>query len=339
LVDFTVENFLSPVSAESPCGENLEESAEFAQLENAAKYISERQMGDTIIPEVPPDWRKVRDLAIGLLARSRDIQITMHLTCALLSTEGIAGLIKGLSLLKGLMENYWEDVYPNQEPDDDYPVLRFNTLNTLNDYKKILNPIAQTKLTQSMAGEFTWRHIESAQGKSAGIANPVDPKLIEAAFLDTALPALKQQAENFKQALTLSQEMVSFLAKNANSEQAPNLSGLIGLLKDINKFLVEKVEQREALDAPDDNSKPQSLEKAGNVSKSNGIHNREDVIRALDEICKYFERNEPSSPIPYFMQRAKKLLTMSFMDILRDMAPDAVNQAEKICGDYKKDKQ
>jgi len=56
------------------------------------------------------------------------------------------------------------------------------------------------------------------------------------------------------------------------------------------------------------------------------------VIRAIDEICKYFERYEPSSPVPFLLLRAKKLLAMNFMEILRDMTPDAVNQAENICG-------
>jgi type VI secretion system protein ImpA len=343
VIEFNVENFLTPISFDSPCGESLEDSLEFAQLENAAKFIGERQMGETIIPEVPPDWKKVRDLAIGLLMRSRDIQIAMHLTCALLSTEGFAGLLKGLSLLKGLLENYWDDVYPRQEPGDDQPILRFNTLNTLNDPKKILNPIAQIKLTQSKAGEFSWRAIRSAQGNSVGSASNVnapDPKFIDAAFIDTALPSLKQEQQEAKQALELSQSIASLLTEKSNSSQTPNLSGLISLLKDINKFLTDKVLQRDTLEigTPITTNDLQSPEKAGVAGKKDGINDRDDVIRTLDDICKYFERNEPSSPIPFLMQRAKKLLTMNFMDILRDMAPDAVNQAEKICGNYKKDK-
>jgi hypothetical protein len=32
------------------------------------------------------------------------------------------------------------------------------------------------------------------------------------------------------------------------------------------------------------------------------------------------------------MQRAKKLLSMNFMEILQDLTPDSVSQAENICG-------
>ena len=340
MVDFKVENFLNPISSESPCGENLEDNLVFAQLENAAKFIGERQMGETIIPEVIPDWKKIRDLAIELLGRSRDIQVAMHLTCALLCTEGFVGLNKGLSLIKGLLETYWEDVYPRQEPGDIYPVLLFNTLRTLNDYKKVLNPIAQIKLTQSKAGDFSWRNIEGAQSKLTATGNSTnipDPKLIEAAFLDTALLTLKQQEQTVKQALELSQGIVALIAEKPNSVHAPDLSELIILLINIDKYLVEKIQQRATLEITTDDSGLQTPEKRSITGKSDGIHSRDDVIRALDDISRYFERNEPSSPIPFLMLRAKKLLSMNFMDILRDMAPDAVNQAERICGDYKKD--
>ncbi|MDD1618155.1 MAG: hypothetical protein LUQ52_01280, partial [Methylococcaceae bacterium] len=71
--------------------------------------------------------------------------------------------------------------------------------------------------------------------------------------------------------------------------------------------------------------------------KTTGIQSRQDVISEIDEICKYFEHYEPSSPVPFLLQRAKKLLSMNFMEILQDLTPDAVSQAEKICGAQKQD--
>lgn len=336
MADFKVENFLTPISSGSPCGKSLEHDTNFLQLENAAKFIAERQMGETKIPEVVPDWKKVRDLAIKLLEQSRDIQVSMHLTCALLWTQGFAGFVQGLSLIQGLLDKYWEDVHPRQDPDDDYPVLRINTLSALNDYKRVLAPLAQIKLTQSKAGEFSWRTIESANNKSTSThssADIPDPKLIEAAFLDTALATLKQREQEVKQAIELSQGIVALIAEKSDSFHIPDLSPLINLLINIDKCLTEKIQQRTASAITSADSGPQAPEK----HSISGIHSRDEVIHALDAICKYFERNEPSSPIPFLMLRAKKLLSMNFMDILRDMAPDAVNQAEKICGAYKID--
>jgi type VI secretion system protein ImpA len=62
------------------------------------------------------------------------------------------------------------------------------------------------------------------------------------------------------------------------------------------------------------------------------INTREDVVRALDQIIGYYERHEPSHPLPIVMKRAKRLVTMSFLEIMKDVAPDAMSQAEQLRG-------
>ena len=62
------------------------------------------------------------------------------------------------------------------------------------------------------------------------------------------------------------------------------------------------------------------------------IASREDVIRTLEKICEYYSRHEPSSPVPFMLKRAKKLVRMDFMEILRDLAPGGTDQADLIFG-------
>jgi type VI secretion system protein ImpA len=62
------------------------------------------------------------------------------------------------------------------------------------------------------------------------------------------------------------------------------------------------------------------------------ILSREDVVRALDRICNYYERNEPSSPIPLLLQRCKRLVSLSFVEILKDLAPDSMKQIDMVAG-------
>ena len=52
----------------------------------------------------------------------------------------------------------------------------------------------------------------------------------------------------------------------------------------------------------------------------------------LDRICDYYSHHEPSSPVPLLLKRARRLATGSFVDILRDLAPDVLPQIERICG-------
>jgi type VI secretion system protein ImpA len=341
---FTLENYLTEIAPDSPCGASLEDDFAFAQLENEAKFVGERQMGGEIIPEVEPDWKKVRASALDLLARSRDIQIAMHLACALLHTDGISGLNEGLALIHGLLANYWEEVHPRQDPEDDYPILRVNTLGTLKDGKKILGPLGKLSLTQSKAGNFCWREIELARDVEANVIPKSDlipdMALIEAAFLDTPLDFLKTQASHFKKTQKLLQDIVALVADKAGSVNTPDVAPLLSVLININKFLAEKIQQR-AEAAQEDGAEAEAEAVPGVEgettpsrvpARTGSIQSREDVIRSIDAICKYFERYEPSSPVPLLLLRAKKMLTMSFMEILSELAPDAVKQAETICG-------
>jgi type VI secretion system protein ImpA len=59
---------------------------------------------------------------------------------------------------------------------------------------------------------------------------------------------------------------------------------------------------------------------------------REDVVRMLDKACQYFARNEPTSPVPLILERAKRLIGKNFLEILRDMAPDGLQQAQNVAG-------
>ena len=56
------------------------------------------------------------------------------------------------------------------------------------------------------------------------------------------------------------------------------------------------------------------------------------MIRMLDVLCEYYKQNEPSSPVPLLLQRARRLVSMDFEGIVRDIAPDALGQVKLIRG-------
>ena len=65
---------------------------------------------------------------------------------------------------------------------------------------------------------------------------------------------------------------------------------------------------------------------------SGAIATRDDVVRTLDKLCEWFERNEPSNPAPLLLRRAQRLMSKSFIDIVRDLAPDGLTQIERLAG-------
>jgi type VI secretion system protein ImpA len=56
------------------------------------------------------------------------------------------------------------------------------------------------------------------------------------------------------------------------------------------------------------------------------------VIKALDKICQYYDRHEPSSPLPLLLKRAKRLASKNFLEIVQDLSPEALAQIQALGG-------
>ena len=65
------------------------------------------------------------------------------------------------------------------------------------------------------------------------------------------------------------------------------------------------------------------------------IGSRADASRALDAVCAYLERHEPANPAPLLIRRAQRLMAMGFLDIMRDIAPEALGTVEQIAGTHR----
>ncbi|MBX3436473.1 MAG: hypothetical protein KF861_03210, partial [Planctomycetaceae bacterium] len=62
------------------------------------------------------------------------------------------------------------------------------------------------------------------------------------------------------------------------------------------------------------------------------VGSRRDVVAILNALCDYYYRNEPSSPVPLFLQRARRLVNMDFVDIVRNLAPDGLADVSRWAG-------
>ena len=344
----SIEELLVEIATDTPCGEDIEYDPTFAELEKQAQGTPERQYGDTIIAAEPPDWRSVQETALALSARTRDLRVAVYLARSLLNTDGLSGFAEGLALVDGLIERYWDTVYPQLDPDDDYdPTLRVNTIVSLCDPETTLRDLREIPLVESRAlGRFSLRDIHIAAGlltPTAAEAHELPTQSrIDAAFQDTDLATLQATATAAAEAMAQAEQIEVALTGRIGVSEAPDLSGLTGLLKDMRQALVEPLRRRGidlGVNSPE--VMPNELatgSEAGTAGSGRAmalpgeIASREDVIRILDQLCDYFKRYEPSSPVPFLLKRAKILVSKDFMEILNDLAPDGTSQAHLVFG-------
>ncbi len=337
---------LKEISPAEPCGKNLEDAPEFRVLEQKAEGTPERQVGNRTEEAQEPNWNEVRGLALDLLSRTRDLRVLMVLTRAMIAAEGLAGLADSLSLVAGTLEGQWETVHPQLDPDDGYdPTQRINILETLNSYDAVIRLLMRAPLVESQAlGRFSLRDVQIAAGKlkaPPGETAVPQSAAINAAFMDCELADLKAAQEAASGGLDKLRTIESILTDRVGVSNAPNFDPLRSVLREIAQLLRERLNERGVVQ-PDPAAfeavapaEPPPAPPAGSPviqGQPGTISSRQDVARVLDLLCDYYARSEPSSPIPLLLQRAKRLVHMDFLEIIRDLAPDGLSQVEVIRG-------
>ncbi len=347
--EFDLDSLLEPVSAADPSGEEAEYVPEFQQFKKVAGGQPEQVMGDSVVPAVPPDWKQVIALGTDLLSRSKDLHIAIPICRALLHQEGFSGLASGITLIRRLLAEYWDSLHPRLDPDDNNdPTERMNALLDLCDRDALLAPVRTTPLVHSRAfGTVSLRDLELAKGElpepADGEKAPMDAASIDAAFQDSELEPLRETASAVSSAVSELGEIERIVTDQVGVSQAPDLRPIRDLLTDADTLLRTKlVERTGVVDAGLEATASEGNDALAELTSHPGgepatarggtIASREDVVRMLDRICDYYVRNEPSSPVPLLLQRARRLVTKDFMAIVQDLAPDGLAQIEAIRG-------
>jgi type VI secretion system protein ImpA len=339
-----VNKYVQEISGDSPAGEDLAYDTAYLELFRQAEGTPEQQVGETIIPAEEPDWRQVHRACLELLGRTRDLRLLTLLVVTSLKTEGLSGLADALTILRQNLEKHWDALHPRLDPDDgNDPLERMNIIAALaaapetpGDPLRVQKRLREVPLTNSRAlGRFSFRDIAVANGdlQPRGEETRHDPAIIEAAFDETPLEELQAQAAAIAEALEQFVALDSFLESTVGSGRMADLAPFRRCLSDIQAPLAKALSRRGigAAPAESDGGLP-GVPGTIMVSAPGEIRSHQDVLLALDRICQYYERVEPSSPVPLLLQRAKRLVSRNFVDILNDLSPDSLSQFKLIAG-------
>jgi len=342
-----IERYLQEISPENPCGEDLEYDAEFIELEQLLKGKTEVQIGNTFEEAEPPNWREVIKACESLLNRTRDLRVLISYFTALVETEGFIGAEQGMLLINTLIETRWDTIYPLLDSDDDNdPTERINILMTLCDLETTLKPLQAIPLINSKAlGRFSLRDLHIAEGKITPITdnNEELPSLanIEAAAQNCDPKQLQQTATAISNSLDYLNKLEKFITEQVGITNAPSFSELRKLLKEISSVMTTWLENlgvnENDTEDLDDTEILQADTKIPTKKISAGINNSQDVIKTLNQICEYYAKNEPSSPIPLLLKRVIGLVGKDFMEVLKNIAPNGVEQVEFLSGSSEKE--
>jgi len=327
-----------PLSAQHPCGVDLEDT----QL--LASFDAFRIFGRDTLLSAETDWSEIRQRSLEALGQSRDLRVLVHLVAATLRLEGIAPFCALLAVADRWLSEQWELVFPRVADD---ALLRKNALSCLADpIAVVANFRRSAMVTHRQLGSVTLRDIDLATGQTDGTEDQQgapDPRRIGAVLAATPVVELEALVAVLSNGVNSLDNIVANMQQHAGPQFTPEFGALAKPLIHMRKHLAEHLAGRVRTNSTSQETHghvpgspatedPMSVTGAYAGTDTGEIHSRQEAIRAIDAVVLFFRNHEPSSPVPLLLERAKRLVSKGFLEVLEDIAPDGLAQARIIGG-------
>jgi type VI secretion system ImpA family protein len=273
----------------------------------------------------------------------------VYLVIAESITGGLAGLAAGLKLPLFLVRELWDSFYPLLDPDDDDdPLERLNIFAMLspqegavNDPVMFIPRFREVRLVPSLSYTLRDLLISLNEIEVSG-DKAVDPKLLRAELMNVPVAEIEAQAALAKEALALTAELCNEMNGRMKGSYSLDTSALDHELNRLAAFYQSHLDSLVSASPGDEAG--EAAGPAGSVSPSPSApggkiallsyqaSTRAEALLLLKKGAEYFQNQEPNSPIPHLIERALRFAGMSFIELLEDIAPDALSRGRDILG-------
>src|SRR5690606_10076220 len=225
------------------------------------------------------------------------------------------------------------EVFPRVDED---AILRRNALNGFADRMAVIDGVRRVPLiVHRQLGALSIRDIEIATGllePAEGESQAMDATQLTALLAATQTEELEALVSQLDDALRSLNDVEERMRSAGGAEAAPDFASLVTILARTLNLIREQLAARAPDQNPEATSPDVAQPVAGGAVAVGAIRTREDATRALDAVAAFFRTNEPSSPIPLLIERAKRLVAKDFLAVLEELAPDALDQARAASG-------
>ncbi len=368
------DDLLNPIPGANPSGESLRYAPVYDQIKEARREDADVPQGEWQSAVKKADWPLVIKLCSESLAKkTKDLQIAAWLTEAALRREGFAGLRQGLDLVRGLLENFWDTLYPEIEDGD--LELRAAPVEWVG--SRLEEPLRRVPLTRSGLDWLKYKESRAVgyeqpdnEQKAAARAQAISEGKISAEEFDSAFNETPKtfyvEAMEGLDGCLASLEELGRLCDDKFGDYSPNLTGLRKNLEEVKQVvhvLLAKKRQQE----PDEEQPPAAEEELERAAAQAAAYqepepqpaafaaaaparaparpkslaaepvDREDAIARVLAAGRWLRQNEPSNPAGYMVARALRWGELRADNSLLDAPPSEVRQEIKrlnAAGEY-----
>lgn len=348
-----LNSLTSPIFGDNPCGldirQNPSPTSPYKLIKDAraaARAAERSSLFDGKSDTAQENWRKILELAPEILKNeTKDLEVATWFAEALIRKHGFQGLREGFTLIRKLIELYWETLYPM--PDEDGMETRISPLIGLNGEGTegiLIPPIRNTAITESFDfGSFTvWHYKQALNAQKISDDDLRDKKIKHIGFSIADIESAIEKSSNLfffsiRNDLTTAideyRKIGELLDAYCGTADSPPNSHIINALEDalsVVKYLGKHKFPEEIIIEP----QPNTISADNGESTQNPIENttpsdsteliraRADAFKQLNNIADFFRKTEPHSPISYAIDRAIKWGDMPLNELIKELIPD-----------------
>lgn len=315
-----IEQYLVPCSSQPPCGSNDWDNLAIEgilgpMLDSIVGGSDNGMVSGERASQGTGDWSGLLAEIGGYFGRTKHLGLAWYATVADLRISGLEGLANGLVLFNQLLSRYWLDVYPRIE-DGDFEE-RLELISRIDDPLIASGIDAITVAKGRRAGSYTLAQCEKSQASG----EPA-PSLIEGSINETLVEdpefydQLAAQVREIRQQFGFLRDIIQeHLGTPAVS--FPKIEERLSVMEN---FLTRSavVPGGEIPEAGASDETGSTTSPVATAAKPGEIRNRADVCRAIDQIIRFYRRTEPTSPVPYLLNRAKRAVNMDFLQLVQE---------------------
>lgn len=323
------DDLLTPIPGDNPAGVDLRYEL-YDIIREARREEVDAPTGGWDRPRKTSDWALVaKEAGNALATKSKDLQLAAWFAEAMYRRESFAGLAAALRVTKGLLEQFWDTLYPELEDGD--PEARAAVLQWLGDGKQPLTaairltPVTNTGLdiykfrdSRQVGYEAQADDYDKRQARQKLIASgKISAEDFDAAFDATPKAWYKQLFADMQAAI----DAIDALDKVGNEKfgrDAPGYAQLRTAIEEVQRVVRELLDRKLAADPDPVEVVPVVEEEsshAGNGAESPSVGtgtqtlsaepaNRDDATQRIMVAARWLRRAEPTSPTSYMMLRA-----------------------------------
>jgi len=247
---------------------------------------------------------------------------------------GFAALPSALALMYGLLDRFWDALHPLPDVDDADSLARLSVIGGLDKLDSLLGDVRNAKLlSDPRFATLKARDVEIAMGKLAARADESARTQGQVTGMLSEVPdaaaALGAQARAVVASL---REIQSLMSDRFRADLVVDLATMRGIASSVVAVVPEIAQTEVASEATSDQKVEVTAEPASRRGGVFSVDTRADALRAIELVCAYLERNEPTNPAQFLLHRAARVIDKNFLQLVKELAPDSMKDVAKIMG-------